>query len=40
MTTTSAAAVDLPPSVPDASTLSLMTSGAVGMLPYAPPGPA
>ena len=28
-------AVDLPPSVPDASTLSLMTSGAVGLLPYA-----
>jgi uncharacterized protein (TIGR03083 family) len=28
-------AVDLPPLVPDASTLSLMTSAAVGMLPYA-----
>ena len=28
------AAVDLPPSVPDASTLNLMTSAAVGLLPY------
>jgi uncharacterized protein (TIGR03083 family) len=28
-------AVGLPPSVPDASTLSLMTSAAVGLLPYA-----